>query len=142
MFFKKLVDKKNDIVKNKIIPKTDEEYVSVTYGCIRFIDSYRFLSSSLDLLVKTLFENSHKTLKDFEDEIVDNDQILNIVNEVNVLIRDDRYENYPFQDWKKHYPNEIEQLGESLLNYLGGNDLKLLKLEFPDKWKYLTKKLA
>ena len=48
MFFKKLVDKKNDKVKFDIIPKTNEEYISVTYGCIRFIDSYRFLSSSLD----------------------------------------------------------------------------------------------
>ena len=51
MFFKKLVGKKNDILKFDIIPKTNEEYVSVTYGCIKFIDSYRFLSSSLDSLV-------------------------------------------------------------------------------------------
>ena len=45
MFFKKLIDKKNDKVKFDIIPKTNEEYISATYGCIRFIDSYRFLSS-------------------------------------------------------------------------------------------------
>ena len=25
---------------------------------------------------------------------------------------------------------------------MGENDLKLLKMEFPDKWKYITKKLA
>ena len=25
---------------------------------------------------------------------------------------------------------------------MGENDLKILKTEFPDKWKYLTKKLA
>ena len=30
MFFKKLVDKKNDKVKFDIIPKTNEEYISVT----------------------------------------------------------------------------------------------------------------
>ena len=78
MFFKKLVDKKNDKVKFDIIPKTNEEYISVTYGCIRFIDIYRFQSSSLD----------------------------------------------------------------SLLNYIGEKDLKILKTGFPDKWKYLTKKLA
>ena len=42
MFFKKLVDKKNDKVKFDIIPRTNEEYISVTYGCISFIDSYRF----------------------------------------------------------------------------------------------------
>ena len=39
MFFKKMVDKKNDKVKFDIIPKTNEEYISLTYGCIRFIDS-------------------------------------------------------------------------------------------------------
>ena len=55
---KKLVDKKNDKVKFEIIPKTNEEYISVIYGCIRFIDSYRFLSSSLDSLVKTLVHNT------------------------------------------------------------------------------------
>ena len=43
MFFKKLVDKKKDKVEFDIIPKTNEEYISVTYSFIRFIDSYRFL---------------------------------------------------------------------------------------------------
>ena len=46
MFFKKLLNKKNDKVKFDIIPKTNEEYISVTYGCIRFIDSYRVQLSS------------------------------------------------------------------------------------------------
>ena len=40
--FKRLVDIKIDEVKFDIIPKTKEEYISVTYGCIKFIDSYRF----------------------------------------------------------------------------------------------------
>ena len=62
MFFKILVDKKRDKVDFEIIPKTNEEYISVTYGCIRFIDSYRFLSSGLDALVKTLVDNSYKKL--------------------------------------------------------------------------------
>ena len=39
MFFKRLVDLKKDKVKFKIIPKTNEEYIAVKYGCIRFIDS-------------------------------------------------------------------------------------------------------
>ena len=46
------------------------------------------------------------------------------------------------EDLKKDYPNEIEKVEEVLLNYTGGNDIKLSKTEFPDKWKYLTKKLA
>ena len=54
MFFKKLVDLKKDRVKFKITPKTNEEYIAVRYGCIRFIDNYRFLSESLDKLVKNL----------------------------------------------------------------------------------------
>ena len=32
MFFKKLVDLKKDKVKLKTIPKTNEEYISVSYG--------------------------------------------------------------------------------------------------------------
>ena len=69
MFFKKLVDLKKDKVKFKIIPKTNEEYISVKYGCIIFIDSYRFLSESLDKLVKNLDEDEFKILKtEFPDK--------------------------------------------------------------------------
>ena len=57
--------------------KTNEEYTSVTYCCNQFIDSYWFLSSSLDSLVETLIETNHKTPK---NEIVRYDNILNIVN--------------------------------------------------------------
>ena len=73
MFFTKMVNKKKDKVDFEIIPKTNEEYISVTYGCIRFIDSYRFLSSDLDSLVKTLVDNSHKTLKNLKEEIEEDD---------------------------------------------------------------------
>ena len=63
MFFKKLVDKKNDRVNFDIIPKTNEKYISVRYGCIRFIDSYRFLLMSLDGLVKNINKDSFKIFK-------------------------------------------------------------------------------
>ena len=135
MFFKKLVDKKKDKVDFDIIPKTNEEYISVTYGCIRFIDSYRFLSSGLDSLVKTLVDNSHKTLGDLKKEIVDNDYILNIVTDIGEY-------NRTIKDLKKDYSDKINELEEALLNYMGENDLKILKTGFPDMWKYLTKKLA
>ena len=142
MFFKKLVDKKKDKVDFEVIPKTNEEYISVTYGCIRFIDSYRFLSSSLDSLVKTLVDNNHKTLTDFEEEIVDIDELSNIVNKIKMLITEDKYKNDSIKDLKKDYPHKINELEESLLDYMGEKDLKNLKTGFPDKWKYLTKKLA
>ena len=69
MFLKKLVDKKNDKVKFDNIPTTNEEYISVTYGCIRIFDSYGFLSRSLGGLVKKLNEDDFKILKkEFPDK--------------------------------------------------------------------------
>ena len=103
------------------------------YGCIRFIDSYRFLSSGLDSLVKTLVDNSHKTLENLKKEIADNDEILNIVDKIE---EDDR----TIEDLNKDYPEEIKNLEEALLDYMGENDLKILKTGFPDKWKYSKQK--
>ena len=71
--FKKLIDKKPDNINLNVIPKTNEEYISVTYGCIKFIDSYRFLQSGLDELVKTLNEKDFEILK---KEFPDNWQLL------------------------------------------------------------------
>ena len=69
MFFKRLVDLKKYKLKFKIIPKTNEEYTAVKYGCVRFFDSYRFLSESLDKLVKKLDEDDFKILKkEFPDK--------------------------------------------------------------------------
>ena len=141
MFFKQLVDRKKDNVKFKIIPKTDEKYISVKYGCIKFIDTYRFLSSSLDKLVKTLVDNSHKTLKNLKKEVFGDDKILNIINELENMI-DKTKRNKSISELKKKYPDKINELEEAFLDYIGENDLELLKTEFPDKWRYLTKKPA
>ena len=89
----------------------------------------------MDSLVKTLVDNSNKTLKNLKEEIVDNGEILNIINNITEEYR-------TIKDLKKDYPNEIKNLEEALLDYMGENDLKILKTGFPDKWKYLTKKLA
>ena len=102
----KLVDKENDNVKFDIFPKTNEDYISVTYGCIRFVDIYRFPSNSLDSLVKTSVDDNNKTLKKLKEKIVDNDEILNIVNE---LGEEDR----TIEDLKKDYPDKIEKLEEA-----------------------------
>ena len=97
----------------------------MTYICIRFIDSYRFLSSSLDSLVKTLVDNSHETLKKFKEGIVDNDEISNIVNEIKILITEDKNKIDSIKDLKKDYPDKINELAEALLDYMGKNDFKI-----------------
>ena len=97
MFFKKLVDLKKDKVKFKIIPKTNEKYIVVKYGCIRFIDSYRFLSESLDELVKNLDEEDFKILK---KEFPDKWQCLN------------KKLAYPYEYFSSidHYKNSVNNL--------------------------------
>ena len=89
----------------------------------------------MDSLVRTLVDKSLKTLKNLKEEIVNNDEISNIINK---LVEDDR----TIDDLKKDYPEEIKNLEEALLDYMGENDLKIIKTGFPDKWKFLTKKLA
>ena len=126
MFSDKSVDLKNEKVKVDVIPKTNEEYLSVTHGCIRFFDSYRVLSNRLDSLAKTLVDTSHKTLNILKEEIIDKDEISNFVKGVGQKDR-------TIEDLKKYYPTEIEKLEEALFNYIGENDLQLLKTEFPDK---------
>ena len=70
-----------------------------------------------------------------KEEIVENDEILYIVSEIE---KEDR----TIKDLKKDYLEEIKKLEEILLNYMGENDLKILKTELPDKWKKFKKKIA
>ena len=75
-------------------------------------------------------------MKNLKEEIADNnDEILNIVNKI-------EEEDRTIKDLKTYYTEEIKNLEEALLNYMGENDLKIFKAGFPDKWKFLTKKLA
>ena len=53
-----------------IIPKSLENYVSVQVGCLRFLDSYRFLSSSLDKLVKSLDNFPIMKLEGMSDDLL------------------------------------------------------------------------
>ena len=53
----------------KIIPKSIENYVSIQVGCLRFLDSYRFLSSSLDKLVKSLDNFPIMKLEGMSDDL-------------------------------------------------------------------------
>ena len=92
------------------------------------------MSSGLGSLVKTLVDNSHKTLNNLKEEIVDNDEILDIVNKI-------AEEDKTIEDLKKDYPDKFYELEEALLDYIGENYLKFFKTGFPDKWNNLTKKL-
>ena len=115
MFFKKLVDLKKDKVKFKIIPKTNEEYISVKYGCIRFIDSYRFLSESLDELVKNLDEEDFKILKkEFPDKwqylnkkLAYPYQYFNSINDYQKLVNNLKKEDF-FSKLKNNYHDDDE----------------------------------
>ena len=55
-----------------VIPKSMENYVSVQVGCLRFLDSYRFLNSSLDKLIKSMQSGANNvpimTLEGMSDE--------------------------------------------------------------------------
>ena len=83
------------------------------------------MSSSLDLLVKTLVDNSHKASEFSEEEVVDSDEIIKIVNEIKLLNKDDIYNNDSIKGVKKDYPDSLKSLEETLLNYMGENDLKI-----------------
>ena len=67
-----------------------------------------------------------------KNEIVGDDIIINIVNEIEKLLR--KNENNRFiQNSKKHYPDKINELDEALPNYMGENGPKFLKIGFLDK---------
>ena len=137
MFFKKLVDLKKDKVKFKIIPKTNEEYITVKYGCIRFIDSYRFLSESLDNLVKNLDEDDFKILKkEFPDKwrylnkkLAYPYEYFNSINDYKKPVNDLKKEDF-FSKLKNDYPDddEIERTKEiiKLFNIKDGEQLTRL----------------
>ena len=112
MFFKRLVDSKKDKVKFKIFPKTNEQYILVKYGCIRFIDSYRFLSESLDKLVENLDEDNFEILK---KKFADKWQLLN------------KKLAYPYE-----YFNSIEDYQKPVDNLKKEDFFSKLKNNYPD----------
>ena len=137
MFFKRLVDLKKAKVKSKIIPKTNEKYIAVKYGCIRFIDSYRFLLESLDKLARNLDEDDFKILKkEFPDKwqylnkkLAYPYQYFNNIDDykkpVDKLEKEDFFSklknNYPYED-------EIERTKEIIKLFDNKNGEELTKL--------------
>ena len=69
LFFKRLLDKENDKEIFDVLSKTNAEDISVTYGCIRFIDRSQISSMDLDELVKTLDDDVFDILQnEFSDK--------------------------------------------------------------------------
>ena len=63
MFFNELINSKVDINNISVIPNNTEEYMSVNYGCIKFLDSMRFQQASLEKLTESLKDNDYIHLK-------------------------------------------------------------------------------
>ena len=137
MFFKRLVDLKKEKAKFKIKPKTNEENFAVKYGCIRFIDSYRFLSEGLDKLVKNLDEDDFKILKkDFPDKwqylnkkLAYPYQFFNSINDYQKPVDNLKKEDF-FSKLKNKYPDddEIERTKEIIKQFDFKNGEELTKL--------------
>ena len=67
--------------------------------------------------------------------------MLNIVKEIEKTLGKDENKR-TIDDLKEDIPTEIEKSEKALNIYMGESNPKTLKKEFPDKWKYLTKKIA
>ena len=74
LIFEKLVNMatKKNIKINEIdmIAKSSENYISVKIGCLKFLDSYRFLDASLDKLSQTLASFPSLDANGMEDEFL------------------------------------------------------------------------
>ena len=54
LFFNDLITSKNDKVKQSEIPRTNEEFMALTYRCIKFLDSMTFQQDSLEKVTDSL----------------------------------------------------------------------------------------
>ena len=140
IIFESLVDLKKNKVKYKTIPKPNEEYIVVKYGCMRIYDSYRFLSESLDKIVKNLDEDGFRILKkEFPDNWQFFDEKLAYLYEYFNNIEDYQkpVDNYKKEDFfsnlKNAYPDdeEIERTKQNikLFNKKSGKELTKLYLK-------------
>ena len=63
MFFNELINSKVEKKNLSVIPRNSEEYMSVNYGCIKFLDSMRFQTASLEKLTESLKDDDYIHLK-------------------------------------------------------------------------------
>ncbi|WP_375671641.1 hypothetical protein, partial [Bartonella sp. CL27QHWL] len=60
LFIKELMTKLPENKNLKLLAKSPEEYISFQFGCFKFLDSYRFLQSSLDNITKSMTDDDFK----------------------------------------------------------------------------------
>ena len=63
MIFNDLINSKTNKINLTVTPRTNEEYMSVNYGCVRFLDSMRFQQDSLEKLTESLKDDDYIHLK-------------------------------------------------------------------------------
>ena len=63
MFFNDLINSKVNKINLSVIARTNEEYMSVNYGCINFLDSMRFQPASMESLTESLKDEDYIHLK-------------------------------------------------------------------------------
>ena len=63
LFFKELIDIQNELSRVNVVPETKEKYLSVTYGCVKFLDSMQFLNGKLDDHAENLSDDAFVYLK-------------------------------------------------------------------------------
>ena len=63
MFFNELINSKVEKNNLSVIPRTNEENMSVIYACIKFLDSMRFQQASLEKLTESLKDDDYIHLK-------------------------------------------------------------------------------
>ena len=63
MFFNELINSKVDKINLSVIPRTNEEDMSVNFGCIKILDSMRFQQDSLEKLTESLKDEDYIHLK-------------------------------------------------------------------------------
>ena len=63
VFFNELIKSKVEKNNLSVIPRTNEEYISVNYGCVKILDSMRFQTDSLEKLTESLKDEDYIHLK-------------------------------------------------------------------------------
>ena len=126
-----------------IIPKSMENYVSVQVGCLRFLDSYRFLSSSLQKLITSINDFPYMQIEGLTDNLFKKKLVypyekfnLNNIQEPLNLTKEDFWstltQSYPFDDDIKRTQQLIDTYNITTAQELTMLHLKMDVLQLTD----------